>query len=93
MTLYVARQYRPAYFSGFETEIARGLDRDKITTAPWFRNFEYDGFERFEIIEYGDELMIIAHYSNGKHWVAGFAVEEGSEMSKSPRYREGNVQL
>lgn len=78
---YLVRQYRPAYFSGFETEVAKGVEYDKITAQPWFANFKHDGFTEFTIELYnGDELIISAHYANGEHWVAGFALPEDSKQ-------------
>lgn len=79
---YLVRQYRPAYFSGFETEVARGVEYDKITEQSWFSNFKRAGFKKFTIEPYarGDELIISALYANGKSWVAGFALPEESEM-------------
>jgi len=92
MTDYLVRQYRPNYFSGFEDAVEGPLPYDQITTASWFKNFQhqYDGgFKKFEIEDYGNgELIISAIYNNGKHWVAGFATEVGSRMSKDWRYQK-----
>lgn len=78
---YLVRQYRPAYFSGFDTEVASGIEYDKILDQPWFANFRSDGFTKFTIDPYyGDELIISAHYKNGEQWVAGFALAENSEQ-------------
>ena len=78
---YLVRQYRPAYFSGYEDQVARGLTYDEITTPLWFANFRHDGFEKFVIEPYsGDELIVSAHYANGEHWVAAFALPEDSMM-------------
>lgn len=79
---YLVRQYRPAYFSGFETEVAKGVEYDQITEQPWFANFKGHGFTKFtiEATSGDDELTIMAHYDDGKWWVAGFALPENSEQ-------------
>ncbi len=35
------------------------------------------------VTPYGDELIISAHYKDGKHWVAGFALPMNSK-AKAP---------
>lgn len=78
---YLVRQYRPAYFSGFDTEVVKGVPYDEITKAPWFENFKHNGFTEFKIEPYHeDELIVSAHYANGEHWVAAFALPESSSM-------------
>jgi hypothetical protein len=80
--LYHVRQYRPSFCSGFENAVVHDASYEKITEAPWFRNFQHEhdgGFEKFEIEPYGDELIISAIYKNGKHWVAGFAIKTDSK--------------
>lgn len=79
---YLVRQYRPNYFSGFETQVVSGLSYDEITSAPFCENFKHGDFKCFTVSPYadGDELIIEAHYKNGAHWVAGFALPENSEM-------------
>lgn len=53
---------------------------EDITKAPWFENFRHEGFKEFTITPYyGDELIISAHYEDGKHYVAGFALPNNSE--------------
>lgn len=87
------RQYRPAYFSGFENSVCRDVEEDKILDCPWFDNFRHDGFERFTIEPYyGGELIISAHYSDGKHWVAGFAIPVDKPFAKDWRYQKAWVQ-
>jgi hypothetical protein len=76
---YIVRQYRPAYFSGFEDVVCSGVSRDQITTAPWCEGFKRDGFTHFTVEPYeADELIISAHYSDGQHWVVGFALPDNS---------------
>lgn len=82
-----ARQYRPAYFTGFEDGVAYDLGYDEITTPPWFRNFEHDDFDRWEIEPYGAELIISAHYKDGQHWVAGFACDVTTAFARNFRYQ------
>ncbi len=88
MTLFAVRQYRPAYFSGFTNLACHDVEEDKILDCPWFENFKHSGFKEFKIEPYGNERIIVAYYDDGKHWVAGFCCEEGSEMSKDWRYQE-----
>jgi hypothetical protein len=81
MQKYLVRQYRPAYFSGFLNEVCRSIPYDEITKVPWCENFKHDGFKEFKIKPYGGgELIISAHYDDGKHWVVGFALPEDSNM-------------
>jgi hypothetical protein len=88
MTKYLVRQYRPNFFSGFEDAVATGLAYDEITSAPWFENFRRNGFTEFKIEPYtDDELIVVAHYADGKFYVAGFATKEGSKMARDWRYK------
>lgn len=82
MTRYLVRQSRPAYFSGFENEVFRNIEYDKITEVPFCKNFKHDDFEKFTVEPYGtgDELIIMAHYKNGKSWVVAFALPMDSNM-------------
>lgn len=88
---YHVRQYRPAWFTGFENEAVRNIPFEEILTCPWFRNFEHEGFRRFTFCEYGDELMISAHYNNGEHWVAGFAVPVDKPLAEDWRYNGDKI--
>ena len=85
MPKYLVRQYRPNYFSGFDNDVVRGVEYDDITKAPWMENFKHKGFTEFKVEPYsGDELIISAHYENGEHWVAAFALpEDSNEMSNN----------
>jgi hypothetical protein len=97
MTTYLVRQYRPAYFTGFTNQVVRDVAYDDITKVPWAESFKHAGFSHFAVEPYhGDELIISAHYTDGKHWVMGFALPMDSE-AKAPdggllcdnwRYRE-----
>ena len=81
--LYLVRQYRPGYFSGFVNEVMRDVKFDDITKAPWCENFKHSDFSHFTIEPYGSELIIEAHYRDGKHWVVGFALPMNSEAKAS----------
>lgn len=77
----LVRQYRPAYFSGFKNEVLRDVKYEDITNVSWCDNFKHSGFKEFTVEPYnGDELIIEAHYDNGKHHVVGFALPEDSTM-------------
>ena len=83
MTTYLVRQYRPAYFSGFTNCVCRDVEYDDITKVTWSENFKHSGFTHFSVEPYGGELIISAHYENGKRWVVGFALESDSDV-KAP---------
>lgn len=83
---FKVRQYRPGFVTGFVNDVAEGLEWGQITTAPWFKSFEHSDFAFFEIAPYGNEYIISAHYGDGKHWVAGFAVPEHWPMASNWRY-------
>ena len=88
--LYHVRQYRPNFFSGFDNAVIHNVTKDEILSAPWFRNFEHEGFAQFTVELYGNgELIISAKYKNGESWVAGFAVSTDSEMANNWRYKNG----
>jgi hypothetical protein len=85
--LYHVRQYRPNYFSGFDTEFYRNVPYEKITDAPWMENFKHSDFDHFTVTPYSDhELIVEAHYRDGQHWVAAFAVETTHPFAKNFRY-------
>lgn len=86
MIKYSVRQYRPSYFSGFKNEIYHNMSYDKILTVPFCENFKHSGFTEFSISPYGEELIIEAHYENGKHHVCGFAIDETKPFAKNWRY-------
>ena len=91
---YLVRQYRPAYFTGFETEHYRALSREDILNAPWAKNFKQANFTKFVIKPYtADELIVSAHYDNGEHWVVGFACRANHRFKDDWRYgrKLGNV--
>ncbi len=83
--LYSVRQYRPAYVSEYENEVFHNVEYNKITEVPFCKNFEHHDFTHFTIKLYNEEvdkngeLIISAHYSNGKHWVVGFAISNDSQ--------------
>src|SRR5262249_32897584 len=81
---YLVRQYRPAYFTGFENGVVRDVAYDDITKVPWAENFKHPDFSHFTVEKYGTEpdgeLIIEAHYKTGDHWVVGFALPMDSNM-------------
>jgi hypothetical protein len=85
---YLVRQYRPNYFSGFTNKVVRDVNYDDIINVPWADNFRHSDFEKFTIEPYGKELIISAHYKDGKSWVVGFAVDSDAEFAKDWRYQE-----
>jgi hypothetical protein len=89
---YHVRQYRPNFFSGFHNDVVRDVEYDDILKAPWFENFRHKGFEKFTISPYDGELIIEAHYANGEHWVAGFAVAVDDPFASNWRYKEGGYE-
>jgi hypothetical protein len=99
MTKYLVRQYRPGYFTGFPTSVISGVEEDDITKVPFCENFKHSGFTKFTVEPYSGELIISAHYENGKSWVVGFALPEestlvapdGGLMRDNWRYRDGHV--
>lgn len=77
---YLVRQYRPNFVTGFNNAVVRDVSYEDITKCEWFENFKHSGFKEFVIKPYnGDELIISAHYYDGKHWVVGFALPMDSE--------------
>lgn len=77
---YLVRQYRPAYFSGFDTEVYKGVSFDEITKVPFCANFKQHNFDHFTVEPYaGGEYIISAKYKNGESWVVGFAIDENSK--------------
>jgi hypothetical protein len=77
---YLVRQYRPAYFSGFVNKVYRDVDYDDITKVEFMANFRHEGFKEFKLEPYGGEVIISAHYDDGKHWVVGFALAMDSNV-------------
>ena len=89
-TRYHVRQYRPAFFSGFENEVIRDVPYEGILEAPWCENFKHDDFDHFSISKYGNgELIVEAHYKSGEHWVVGFAIDSAHPFASDWRYENG----
>ncbi len=80
---YLVRQYRPDFVSGFTNKAYRDIELNDITKVPFCENFKHDGFLEFTVKPYGDELIVEAHYSDGKHWVVGFALPDDSTAKAS----------
>lgn len=85
MTLYTVRQYRPAFFSGFEDAVVEHVETKDLMNPdvlPWLKNFQHKDDPSYAFVEFYmesywlNELTISARYNNGKHWVAAIAVEE-----------------
>jgi len=94
---YLVRQYRPAYFSGYTNLVARDVAFEDIINVPWMEKFKHERFSHFLIEDYaGDELIVSAHYKNGEHWVAAFALPmdsneiapDGGLLRDNWRYKE-----
>jgi hypothetical protein len=80
MVKYLVRQYAPNYCTGFDLDAISGVEYDNILKAPWLDRFKYEGFKEFYLKPYyNDELIFGANYSDGKTWVAGFALPMNSK--------------
>lgn len=87
MSLFHVRQYRPNFFSGFENQVCRDVEEEHILDCRWFDNFRHEGFKDFTLEPYDSgETIIIAHYTDGKYWVAGFAIPVDHPFAKDWRY-------
>jgi len=81
MSKYLVRQYAPNFCSGFDLDVLRDVEQDDIVKAPWCERFKTDEFVEFYLEPYsGDELIFGANYSDGKSYVAGFALPMDSMM-------------
>lgn len=61
----IIRQYRPAFFEGFETEECSFETVEELFQIPWIENFtKRDDFHQFSR---ADE-MLMAEYKEGKEW-------------------------
>ena len=86
MPLFTVRQYRPAFFEGFDNAVVEHVDeKDLMNPAvlPWLKNFQHAddptyAFVKFYVEEaFGKDKIVSALYNNGKHWVAAIAQPEG----------------
>jgi hypothetical protein len=88
---WLVRQYRPAYFTGFENQVCRV---ENILDAEFLQSWKEHS--DLSVKDYGDGEQIVMGKSrdDGKSWVAAFACEDGSDMSKDWRYKltNGGVQ-
>jgi hypothetical protein len=91
---YRVRQYRPAYFSGFDDFVCLDVSESSIIHQEFMKNFQHGDFDHFSVEPYygTEELIIEAHYKSGKHWVVGFAVEEGTQTARGWRYDPAPVE-
>lgn len=85
MPLFTVRQYRPAYFEGFDNAVVEHVDLKDLMNPdvlPWLKNFMHDDDPSYAFVGfytetgYGNELLISARYNNGKHWVCAIAQPE-----------------
>jgi hypothetical protein len=80
MTLYTVRQYRPAFFSGFDNAVVAHIPEADLMNPdmlPWLKNFQHDRFFEFYVEDgYGKEKIISARMNDGTHWVAAIAEPE-----------------
>src|ERR1700692_2935772 len=75
---YLVRQYKPNFFTGFQCDVVSVSKYEDITEVPWASLFKSEDFVRFSVEPYGKELIVSAHYKDGKHYVVGFALDENS---------------
>jgi chloramphenicol O-acetyltransferase len=82
----IIKQYRPAYFSGYENKTNSFNSLDELLNIDWVKSFsEYKDFFRFSI-EIADEReknhTLLGEYKNGQSWyVIGFIPKENSIVS------------
>lgn len=66
------KQYRPAYFSGFENQVNNFNSIDELLNIDWIKNFtEYKDFFRLSISladGFTTEHHLMAEYKNGEDW-------------------------
>lgn len=78
--LYLVRGYMPAYCSGFTIRTARGVSYEEIVNTLRWGDPQHEGVSHYEIEPYyGDELIVSECFTNGKHYVIGFALPEDSK--------------
>lgn len=72
------RQYRPAFFEGFENETVEFSSLKEMLEIPWVKHFSTDPtFHQFSISN--DNLM--AEYREGREWwVVGFLKDPNVEL-------------
>ena len=78
------RQYRPAFFEGFENETVEFSSTKELINIPFVKNFCDDGFSGFAI---SDEHLI-ATYKNGKEWWVVGTLSDPSTV-KLPMWQPG----
>jgi len=82
----IIKQYRPAYFSGYENKTNNFNSLDELLNIEWVKSFsEYKDFFRFSI-EIADEReknhTLLAEYKNGESWyVIGFIDKDTCKLS------------
>lgn len=68
--MITVRQYRPAYFSGFEKEEHEVAVPSAIREIEFIKNFqEMPDFHRFSVAENGPtQCLLVAEYEEGFKW-------------------------
>ncbi len=95
MTKYLVRQYRPAYFSGFTSQVMREVEYDEITKVPWLEQREDEPLT-VESDRGTDELFVMRTLKNGEKWVVSIALPmdsktvapDGGLLRDNWRYKE-----
>ena len=70
LKVFAIRQYRPAFFEGFENETVQFNTLEEMLAIPWVKNFAANpDFYRFSI----SDRHLMAEYRAGREWrVVGF---------------------
>jgi len=91
------RQYRPAYFSGFENETKAFTSLKELLNIDWVDNFRKmpngqidPNFHQYSTNKYSDhkgcEYVLMAEYNNGHSWyVIGF-MDENEVIKELPAW-------
>ncbi len=77
------RQYRPAYFTGYENEIKEFNSIEELLNIDFVKNFKYlsngevdKDFYQYSIGNNGERDILIAEYKEGyEWWVIGYINE------------------
>ena len=78
------RQYRPAFFEGFENETVEFSTTDELVDIPFVKNFCSKEFSGFAI---SDEHLM-ATYKNGKEWWIVGTLNDPN-LVKLPKWESG----
>jgi hypothetical protein len=81
-TMNSIRQYRPAYFEGFENETVDFSTTYELINIPFVKNFAFGNFSHYAI----SDNCLMAIYDNGfEHWVVGFI--KNPKSVKLPKWK------